>query len=206
VVCRLDRRIFALGLYQDKIVHEVTPDGHPLNSFGDPHEAPEYLSQFWREGLTRSLNRGYLLCVEELGLVVTLPDNLPHIRAFSPEGTLVWQTELAGFHTIHHTETRYGTLRWNPDPESGTAHQNTGIFYVGDRLLMVQVVETSLGRYPEEYPVETRFLSLEDGRQVTYPDALPIITARRERTWFAFSNNPYPQVFVYEGNIARARD
>jgi sugar lactone lactonase YvrE len=206
VTCRLGHRFFALGFYQDKIVHELTPDGHLLNSFGDPHLGPEYLSQRWRDHLTRTLDRGRILCVAGLRLVLTLPHNLPHIRAFSPEGTLVWQVELQGFHTIHHTETAYGTLRWDADPETGTAHFNTGISYVGDRLLMVQVVETGGGRYPEDYPVETRFLSLEDGSQVTYPGDLPIVTARDGRTWFAFSNHPYPRVFVYEGSIERARD
>ncbi len=192
--CVLNGRHYLLNPQETGIIHEFDEAG-VLRSFapiaGDiPPELSRHESML-REGYAR----GRLLCTSSPDVIVVLHEQLPLLRAFSPDGERLWETTLANYHAIHWELTENGRgLRAGPDPESNTAHSGTFLARLGGDVLAVTLHEGSLAN--PEGVLETRRISLSDGRESEASAASFIVVAERDSLTYGYMQHPYPKVVV----------
>lgn len=194
-LCVLEGRLYVAMLHEGNTLHELSPEGEILRSFGEPYLVTEVPPGPVGTILQEIMSVGFIACAEEARLVITLGFNGPEVRAYSAEGELRWATTLSGHSTIRPRATNRGTVALEPDPRTGGVHETVGLATTHDRVL-AQLVLTVAGTGDEERPVDTRVLSLATGEEVGETRELPRTTSVREGRYYAYRNDPYPQVVV----------
>lgn len=204
--CAMDGTVFLLGLDDGRTVHRVSLGGEPLVSFGPvPTLSAELLGE-WEREVTQWTVDGRILCDDGRDVVVTIPFNLPLVRAYEPEGALRWSAELAD----------YRQSRWAPlpgrrgarvalDPETNTAHSMRSAFFLDSTRLVIQLIEWSAGDDLGELEPETRVLALEDGLEDSGSVVLPRVAAVTADRAVLLHEALYPRITVRERARRRHR-
>ena len=191
--CRIGSRYFLLAPQAEAVIHEMSSNGDLLQSFGAPIvKIPENLRA--HESIMReSGSRGRLCCTRAPDRVILVPAATPVVRAFSPEGKLVWSVALANYHASRYEPKGRG-FALMPDPKSGTAHSALYMARLGKDVLGVTLHEGSLAN--PEGKLELRTLSLVDGHEIRASGSSMIVAAKRGLLEYGFVNHPFPQITV----------
>jgi hypothetical protein len=193
--CRLGSRYFVLSVAQDDgIIHEIAADGRVLLSFGEsPIEIPDEIrehAQLMRDNGAR----GRLICISDPPTVVFVPEMIPRVQAFSPEGKLLWAVALANYRQRRWEFSPPNGVRMAPDPATGTAHTAVDAALVGAELIGVTLHEGSVAN-PEGH-LELRTISLEDGREHEPRKAAGILASVRHDRLYTYVNDPFPLITI----------
>jgi hypothetical protein len=193
--CRLSDRYYLLVPEGDSIIHAIDAGGGALRTFGEPvADIPPELRPH-APVLTGLLNYGRLYCHQDPPTIVLLSDITPLVRAFRPDGSEIWRTELRDYHQQRWELTRGGRgLRVAADPESGTAHTGEAVARIGRDSVVITLREASLADPIGE--LEARIVSLWNGREIGLGRADAVIAATRDSLVYGYVNDPYPRVLV----------
>lgn len=171
-LCFLDDRLFLVGQHKDGVIQELSPDGAFLGSFGSLYEGANPL-------LKASLSLGFMLCASEAGLILAASPSLSIVRAYAPDGALMWSATLPGFKETIFEENMDGSVTYNvgPDKQYHVLESLLYLPHLPPALVLVQgglrtLGVTAAGEYDT---VRTWVLSAEDGSLVSHTDDLPLL-------------------------------
>lgn len=201
-MCFLGERIFISALHAGRVVHELDWTGSIVRSFGAPLEAPGSVSERWQPMVDRYSAMGTLLCVEERNMVVMVTRGLSRIRAFSPEGELIWEHTLNPWQGFHVAETPEGRFQMGGDPRTGRANSVPTAWLADARTLAVQVDEASWGR---DVParLEVRYFDLLGDREERDAHGLPRIAVMGDGFAVGWEDEPFPRVIRWSAEVHR---
>jgi hypothetical protein len=91
------------------VIHTFTADGTYIRSFGQVYRSRNPIINY-------QLSRGRLACAPASQVVLLAPQILPEVRAYSPDGVLLWWASVEGFRTLEAIELPTGgTMLRTPD-------------------------------------------------------------------------------------------
>ena len=96
-ICSIGDRLFLRELRGELLIHELDATGQTVRSFEAAVATPAEEFGPFVDVVAPQRNAGHLLCLDEPGLIVSMSRYLPAVRAFTPDGDLLWETELANF-------------------------------------------------------------------------------------------------------------
>lgn len=184
-MCVLGNRIFLLGLWEGRIVHEIDDEGNIEQSFGTPSE---------QDPLSGALSSaGQLACSHEDRAIAVGASSISAFWVFSPEGRVIWHGEIPGFsQTVY--EVTQGSVRPRA-PEGGTWHRTVSLNWLGDSRLLIQLDRRSRDR---ESGLESRIFDLRSGWLDRAPAWSRRVTAFRDGQVLVVEENPYPLVKLFD--------
>lgn len=200
--CVLGNRIFFLGYFEGKVIHEINRSGAWVRSFGDP---PAAASEFAANVLTG----GKLTCVHDDrgGMIIHASRLLPWVASYSADGRRRWVTNLSGFDVME-VEAARGRVVFRAPP-GGSANvivSAVPVIVPFGAYLLVQFGRQGAGHAasPEEMvEVQTRVLSLDSGQELRTLAHLPRIDHVRDGRAYSIENVPFPQVVVHTLEVRR---
>jgi hypothetical protein len=187
-ICTLGDRIFAMGLLEGYVVHELSSEGEVLASFGHAEGEDAVIQEY--------ANAGQLLCDEATATILAVPLTFPQVRAFAPSGELRWAVELTDYHKTVYERGRGDFIRPRRDG-SRKAHVAVGVVAVGPGVALVQMRLSSLEPTGLDNDLDGRLLSLADGTEIGRRSDLPRIPYVRGSVAYATVKDPYPRVLVF---------
>lgn len=160
-----------LHLYDTTFVH--------LRSVVDPPVGEEYPGTYReRRALNNHLVGGWLACLPEREVVISLPYTTGEVAAYALDGTRLWQTTLTDF-VLSGYERIGGTIGVGFADAEETRSVTTGVHQVSSEYALVQI-GTLHRSAPFDYAfptVETRVIRLSDGKVVGRQTDLPLVLA-----------------------------
>lgn len=201
-LCALRDRVFVNVLRNNALVHEVGDSAAPLNSFGRVPEPGglESFGPYFRHLAKTMLVSGLILCTTDPDLVIAVSNSHPRIAAYRPDGRAAWSTTLADFHPTVYERTDRGGIRATQDPELG-AHIAQAATRWDEATMLVQYEirrNTPRPDTAEYHEIESRFLDLSTGAELTRRTDLPLVAATSGGLVYVRRNLPIPQVLVLE--------
>lgn len=200
-ICFLGTRRFVLQLHGTGGIDELGDDGHViarLASFEAP--SPGMLEDAGPGGeyAVRVLtNQGSIVCDGKAGVIYHVPENSPVIRAYTPDGKLLWRTELKDYNRVKLAALKGPCCAYFPNDEAGTSHQTISLAPLTDGRAVVSVIEMDQQKDPTEWPMSTRILDGQTGAELARLLARArIMKVQRGRT-YGYLQYPYPRVVVY---------
>jgi len=196
-ICILDDDFFLLTPNASEVVVRLDSTGQVVRRFGKQIGIPQEEARlgWYARGTVIQYNQGELACMPAAHAVVLLHRLLPLVRAFSPDGAVLWETRLADYHQSRPEFYRGGPQVYRaPDPKSGTANSGCGIAPVDDRMLVITLCEYGPSIETE---FEFRFLSSGDGQELGRPPAPAVLSAIAARTGYGHVGEPYPKVVLF---------
>jgi len=150
--CAMHGRIFILGGYEDRALHEVDRYGVVVNSFPASDYSPEAESApetvAW--DLRDQARSGHLVCSDASGHVIHVPQHLGWARAYTVEADLSWHSSLPDFVKSVVIPAAGGGVKYNLDPDFNFAHRVIGAAVVADTHLAMSIaVSVPRGEEPE---------------------------------------------------------
>lgn len=197
-VCALGDRVFVRDLRDGRLIHEIGENGRILQSFEEAAPPPAEASGPLADAVAAQINSGHLLCLDEPPLVVSMGQYLPHVRAFTPDGRLVWETQVRDLRPWRITVSPDSGVSYMFDPINGS-HSGVSVQAWDSDNLIVQYAVSRDTRAPEDVDllaVETRVLARSTGRELGWLDGLPFVAATRGELLYSFQNQPSPSVTV----------
>lgn len=201
-ICTIDGRFFLRSVYGGYLMHEFDGNGVILNSFGSVRPVSEQQFGPATAMVASQINDGHLACLGDPGRIVSMDTYLPSVRAYSLEGELLWDVELANFRPMQFTPAPQGGVVFQTDPEAGS-HIGRGVLAWTHRSVLVQYGVT----WPLDTPVEvregvfsaveSRELSLSTGAELDRTDRLRHLTGARNELFYGFDDLPFPRAFVF---------
>jgi hypothetical protein len=196
-MCILDDAMFLLGLHDRRIVHRLTPLGAVSQSFGEP-----LLSEHPVTAARSAV--GELVCDSQNRLVIFVSQHLGIVRAYSPEGRLLWQTQLPGFvPPIFDVMPGGGLILQRP---KGRSHADvvpgppvllpdgaTALIQFGS----VEQFSKNNGSLADITKVTSVRLDLRTGAVTGTTTSLPRLHMSAGQLVYGHSSDPYPRVEVY---------
>jgi hypothetical protein len=188
-ICAIGERLFVLGLFENRIVHEFTTQGKLTHSFGEPFQGPPL------DGL--SLLKARLECVPESELVVVLPVFLPVVQAYSVAGKLVWSQVLRHYRQMSVTSEPNGAVRYQVPP--GGYFMGRSLLRVSPDTIAVQLAHMKAGATSSDdfATLHTRYLSLRNGTELASDTSLSLISLVTERAAIGVRYRPFSQLVTY---------
>ena len=200
--CVLDDHIVVLGETSGDgpggyILHEVSLDGEPIRSFGDPVSV-EMTPELSRSAdLIASLNRRGVLFCGNGDEVWVGSERLGVVQSYSTSGVQRWNTELIGFSPARWEVLGNGGMRMGIDPNTGFASTLKALADGGAGRIAVSVHEGSI----ESSGLSVALIDALSGVQVARSESDMIVTARRDNLLYGFVNDPFPQVRVVRARL-----
>lgn len=199
-VCVLGGRRYVLrqpGGPTDPTISEIDSDGQVIRGFASPEE-PREADQRRELGQTpHMLNYGYLACDEATRTIVKFNWMVPVVRAFDPEGEILWETTLEGYVPWQLTASRPGVCcRYRPDPEEGFSHSGKSVVVDrgGNVVLGLQIEGP---RSAENRRHELIVLDVSSGRVIDRHPTVGVVGSVRDGLIFTYGEEPFPQVRVF---------
>jgi hypothetical protein len=193
-ICTLGDRIFAMGLLEGYVVHELSSEGEVVASFGQAEGDDAVVQEY--------VSAGRLLCDEATATILAVPLTSPQVRAFAPSGELRWGVELTDYHKTAYERGDGDFIRPRRDA-SRKAHVAVGVVAVGPGVALVQMRLSSLEPTGLDYDLDSRFLSLADGTEIGRRPDLPRVAYVRDSVAYASVEDPYPRVLVMDMRSGR---
>ncbi|HEX2191217.1 MAG TPA: hypothetical protein VHG51_20070 [Longimicrobiaceae bacterium] len=195
--CLLGDRVYVQAYRPGQgVVHAFSLAGERLHSFGEPYRSPNAL-------VSSQLSDGRIACSEDAQTVVTLFEHVPVVHGYSPDGTLRWRSRLGDFVPMTIVEGQEPDGR--PSIEYLTADAEfdvaEAVTAVPDGMVMVQTAHHNPASRAEgrDYSeLRTYVLSARTGQGAYVGSHLPRIYDVEGSRLFGATNDPFPQVMVYE--------
>ena len=167
--CSMQGRIFVLGGYEDRAVHEVDRRGVVQNSFPASDyadEAAEGAPEAIAWDIRDQASSGLLACSEGSGHVIHIPQYLGWARAYTVAGDLAWHSSLPDFvKRLVVPAAGGGAVKYEFDPDFNFSHGVAGAAIAADTHLALSIsVSVPRGQEPE-VPGLLALLDLETGEQ-----------------------------------------
>lgn len=178
-------------------ISEIDGDGQVIRGFASPEE-PRGAEQRRELGQTpHMLNYGYIACDEATQTIVKFNWMVPVVRAFDPEGGVLWETTLEDYVPWQLRRNRLGLCcRYSPDPEEGFSHSGQSV--VADRggnvVLGLQIEGP---RSAENRRHELLVLDVSSGRVIDRHPTVGVVGSVRDGLIFTYGEEPFPQVRVF---------
>jgi hypothetical protein len=195
-ICTLGDRIFAMGLFEGYVVHELSSEGEVVASFGQAEGEDAVIQEY--------AYAGRLLCDEATATILAVPLKFPQVSAFAPSGELRWAVELTDYHKAVYERGPGDFMRPRRDA-SRKAHTAVGAVAVGPGVALVQMRLSSLEPTGLDYDLDGRLLSLADGTEIGRRSDLPRVGCVRDSVVYATVEDPYPRVLVMDMRSATRR-
>jgi len=199
-VCSIGDRLFLRELRDDLLIHELDATGRIVRSFEAATSTSDDEFGPYADIVAPQLNAGHLLCLEEPGMIVSMSRYLPTVRAFTPDGSLLWETELTNFRPWRITATPEAGVTYQVDPINGS-HLGVSISRWDRTNLLLQYAVSPRPGMPEDrdyFAIESRVISIASGRDVGWLDGLPLVVETSGNRLYSFENRPFPRVRVLE--------
>jgi hypothetical protein len=197
VLCSADNRLYLREPRNGRLIHEIDATGEVLNSFGQAAVAsPEEYGPF-APIVEPQLNAGHLRCLDDPPLVLAMESYLPVVRAFTPDGDVVWESELRDLRPWRIVAAPGAGVSYERDPNG--SHAGISLVRWGDDALLVQYSISPESGTPEnrDYSaIESRELDLATGEERGRSLGLPAIADTRGALVYSFENHPFPRVRV----------
>jgi 6-bladed beta-propeller protein len=194
-ICSIGGSLVVLGLFEGRILHVFKNSGEHIRSFGIPPPIPKVDERF-RSLMTGSLTDGRLACVDDR--IVVVHRNLPALTAFSIDGEVIWESEVADYRQMKIRQTEKGRISYDVEDETGTHHTAFFLMPVGTSRVVLQLGIIGRGARADEYQaLDTRLISLEDGSEVGRTRAWPLLATIGNRLVVTYENQPFPQIAIH---------
>lgn len=199
-VCSLGDRLYLRAAHDGSLVHEVDELGAMVQAFGPV--VPASAADFGPAApmVERVRNSGHLACLEDLQLVVSVGRYLPYVRAFTAEGDLVWELQVADLRLIGFAP---GVgLNYDIDQDFGS-HLGESVVRWDPNTVLVQYSTTWPDHVPrserdrDHYRIASRLIDIETGTEVGRTDHLSLVVDGDGERFYGFRNLPYPQASVF---------
>ena len=197
--CVLGEHVFTVGAPDEKdLIQEISPAGKVIASFGTreqpSRELVERLGAKAAQTLRAEFNVATLYCDAPSKRLIVLYSSAPFVRAYSPDGTLLWSKELRDFHYPEPGVAHEGTLAWS--------YSGTGLWSGGKSVFMDQnqhvfvaiVVTQSRG----EGWADMRVLASNDGMEIERFKGQEVFATHAGDYVYGYRQNPFPQVVQYK--------
>jgi hypothetical protein len=195
-LCVLANAIVVQGPTPGGMLHLYSHDGRHLRSLGDGYRSRNPL-------VSNQLSDGRAACATEAGTIVAMLRYLPYVRGYGADGTLRWTSRLADFRTIGIEEgvepdgQPYVVVGAGPSEYD----QVEVLRAFGEGLVIVQTARhtpQSDKERREHAELRTYVLSARTGKGVYVGNTLPRVLDVAGNRIYAATNDPFPQVLVYE--------
>lgn len=205
--CVLGERLYVHGrsAAQGETVHAYDLNGKRETSFGEVYQAPNPI-------VRHQVSRGRIACAPNPGLILLAPTHLPELRAYAPDGELLWWIALEGFRPLRFTAVRDQRGRRGSVMRSPRAGWHTSVGLVaaeGDPVALLQValqLPRGATESDESARIDTFLIDLAEGKasllEGTWP---PFLTWARNRI-FAVREALHPELLVFETELGTFAD
>ena len=200
--CAMRGRVFILGGFEDRAVHEVDREGAIVNSF----PASDYADQV-AEGAPEAIawdlrdqaRSGLLVCSEASGHVIHIPYHLGWARAYTAGGDLAWHTSLPDFVKRRVVPAMGGgAVKYEFDPDFNYSHSVVGAAVVSDgHLALSMSVAVPRGREPDVDGL-LALLDLATGEQTRRDEFAGVVMAGLGKRAAVVYREPFPRVVILE--------
>lgn len=200
--CSMRGRIFILGGFEDRAVHEIDREGVIVNSFPASDHADEVAEGAPQEvawDLRDQAMSGLLVCAEVSGHVVHVPYYLGWARGYTAGGDLAWHSSLPDFVKRRVVPAMGGgAVKYEFDPDVNYSHSVVGAAVVADSHVALSLsVAVPRGQEPEVDGL-LALLDLATGEQTRRDEFAGVVMAGLgERTAVVY-REPFPRVVILE--------
>lgn len=200
--CSMRGRIFILGGFEDRAVHEVDREGVIVKSFpssdyaGEVAEgAPEAIAWDLRD----QARSGLLVCSEVSGHVIHAPYRLGWARAYTAGGDLAWHAFLPDFVKERVVPAMGGgAVKYEFDPDFNYSHSVVGAAVVANSHVALSMsVAVPRGEEPEAKGL-LALLDLATGEQTRRDEFAGVVMAGRGGQVAVVYREPFPRVVILE--------
>lgn len=200
--CSMRGRIFILGGFEDRAVHEVDRKGVIVNSFPASdyadevaEDAPEAIAWDLRD----QARSGLLVCSEGSGHVIHTPYRLGWARAYTAGGDLAWHASLPDFVKGKVVPAAGGgAVKYEFDPDFNYSHSVAGAAVVADSHVALSVsMAVPRGQEPEVNGL-LALLDLATGEQTRRDEFAGVVMAGRGDRVAVVYREPFPRVVILE--------
>ena len=194
-VCSLAQGLLVHGFAVGDTVslHWHDTAGDRVSPFGAFHEGGTLIAR-------ETFSLGYVVCYPEIERVLYVAEHSPEVRAYTPEGVLVWADSIPLFRQVH-ASTRpnypgHTFFRW-VTPE-GT-HRIVSALPVGDSRALVQVAmrDTTSTSARDYQALETFLWDVATGELLDQASGIPEIITLAEGVAIGVEHEPYPRLTKY---------
>jgi hypothetical protein len=198
-MCSVGSRRFIRDFRVGYLIHEVDASGQAIASFeeAEPLSSEDYGP--FLPLIAPQINAGLLTCLDSPDRIISVSTYLPYVRAFSPDGELLWETEIADFRPWSITASMESGVRYEVDPGQGSHAAQSAVRWSPETLLVQYSISPRTGT-PEDrdfFGIESRELALANGEEIGRSEHLPFIVDTQGNLVYARQNLPYPRVFVF---------
>ena len=199
-VCVLGGRRYVLhkpGPPGEPTISEIDGDGRVVRRFARPEEGLGAEPSRDLGPTPHLLNWGYIACDEATRTIVKFNWFVPVVRAFDPEGEVLWETRLEDYVPWRITRSRRSgrCCTYRPDPEAGS-HSGRSVVtdHDGHVFLGLQVDGP---RWGEDLRHEVLVLDASTGGMIERHPTVGVIGSVREGSVITHAERPFPQVRVF---------
>ena len=191
-LCANGEDLFVRGWGDDGAVLHVYSVGRHIRSFGSGYRS--------RVPLVREqLSDGLVECVPSAGVIVTAFTLFPYIYGFSPDGRLLWTSELADFVGMKIVDTLNDRGRPRVVFHSrGDWSRVVELSRLTDGFVLVQVEQVRQVDRAEVRRLKSYLLHAASGTGTYVGDDIPLIRGSRWPNIYGAVERPFPQVMVFE--------
>ena len=178
-------------------ISEIDGDGQVIRGFASPEE-PRGAEQRRELGQTpHMLNYGYIACDEATRTIVKFNWLVPVVRAFDPEGGVLWETTLEDYVPWQLRRNRVGRCcRYRPDPEAGFSHSGMSVVADGGGNVVLGL-QIEGPRSAENRRHELLVLDVASGRVIDRHPTVGAVGAVRDGLIFTYGEEPFPQIRIF---------
>ena len=200
-VCVLGRRRYVLhrpAATAAATISEIDGDGRVVSRFAKPEE-PQGAEQ--RRVMAQThfmLNWGFIACDEASRTIVKFNRYVPVVRAFDPEGEVLWETTLEDYVPWKFTLIR-STGRccmYSPDPDEGFSHSGRSVVTDEDGSVLLGL-QIEGARGTENLRHELVVLDVSSGRVIDRQPTIGAVGSVGNGFLFTLAEDPFPQVRVF---------
>ncbi|WP_419164711.1 hypothetical protein [Candidatus Palauibacter sp.] len=200
--CSMRGRIFILGGYEDRAVHEVDREGAVLNSFPASDyadEAAEGAPEAIAWDLRDQAQSGLLVCSEASGHVMHVPRRLGWGRAYTAAGDLAWHSSFPDFVKGMVVPAAGGVaIKYEFDPDFNFSYAVVGAAPVADTHLAVSIsVSVPRGQEPEVEGL-LALLDLATGAQTRRDESGAVVVSGLGERIAVVYREPFPTLAILQ--------
>lgn len=200
--CRLaEDRIVVSGVTSsdsEHTLHEVAmDDGNMLRSFGASYESTSPLVRMLMSVVSP------VACDPVRGMVAHAFESLPYVRAFGPNGEMLWGSQIEDFEEMFMIQRvdEFGRDTFGQQgARAGVGYYDTnkGLSLYGDGYLVWQVRRTLASERPGTGTIRTYLLDIDSGRGALISNGgIPLIVGMAEERFVATAGELRPRLEVW---------
>ena len=198
--CILGERLFTVGAPAEReLIQEIGSAGNVVRSFARREEPPRALLERLgtRAGqiLRSEYNVAGLYCDPPSNRVIVQYWGAPIVRAYSPDGALLWSKELPEFYYPEPGVAHAGALEWRFNGSTGLWSSGKAVFMDQNDHLFVSFGVRELRGVGW---VDTRVLSSTNGANVERFKGDEVWATASGDYVYGYRQHPFPQVVKYK--------